>query len=999
MSEKHGLDLIKTIQNNPTSQNLELIYNDLLYFQSNSNIEKFKNDICELINTTGNYLIVFEKQNNESENIFDTFCCLDFMSEFVKLSSYGIYEIDLQLIKTLSILLINIKNKTFLYFLFSKNYLNKIISQNYNSIYTDDDDFISYYINFLKSLSLLLDKTLIQLFYIQKYNIFPLVENVIKYYNHKDSMIKNVVKNTVINILKVNDDKIQEHFCMLPSILYFVNIVKDLADLCFKIQYEINMKKNKKQLLYLFDDLLDDIIYIDDLLNLKLEKISYVLTNCLFYYLIMPIIIGGICSKNKKFSMSFSLFLLVILILNIKDETFKNCLFAILFLDSFPINDSIDYFLKIDNLEYLNIENYLDSLGKSENNENIQKNENRISFFELISSHYTYQFFLTIVINDSNIIYNNYTQNYPKLLEIANNKKLCEKINENSFSNSKILPKEIEENLKTVIDSMLTSEEKINIKKYHEYLSECTGIYIGNFYKDYTSNKNEELIFEKNILIFMNKVFSNIKNNKIINNSNKNKIKECLFNLTSSQIEEELILFNILVFIVQYEDTKINKNLLKITGIENIFTKNVLNPQFKNIVKNMNFDKNTKRDNENIANNNFEAKLCFNKNNFNFSYNFFSCLDNKKILNDHYLFLPELLSKIFLLKIPLLPITYELLYLNIINLLFDHNFKLNIKIDKSIIINRINKKYKSITLNIYSLLSSSHFFRENGYNIFYNQWLIYSRKNSNETYNTVKNKIISSIKILLLSTIESNNENECDEDLEKDENTNLINKNETDEIICPDKKESRSFDSIIFTFMVVSDLKFIFENINHNQLSKNFNEVKNNGDIINKNVYTIKEKFPLDNSQNDFDLDKEYNLDMINPTKIYKQNINYKLHKKENYSKGIIITYRTYLYLGISLNKENNIVKIIKKIRISNIEINCVNIVEDKTENDNSCVVITHKNLNDNMIIIILFENYEKRDNFIDNFNQKVLFSVNDERIFFVDYFDGLVLQFDDPNN
>ena len=548
--------------------------------------------------------------------------------------------------------------------------------------------------------------------------------------------------------------------------------------------------------------------------------------------------------------------------------------------------------------------------------------------------------------------------------------------------------------MNTLIDPILLCEEKINIKKYHEYLSECTGIYIGNFYKDYTPNKNEELIFEKNFLVFMNEVFSNIKNNKIINNDNKNRIKENLLSLISSQNEEVLLLFNMLVFIVQYKDTKININLLKISGIENIFTKKILNKKFKNVDNNINLNKSTISNNNSI-NDNFETKVRFNENNFNFNYNFFSILDDKIIKVDHNCFLPELLSGIFVRKIPLLPITYELLYLNIINLLFDSSFKLNTKKDSNIIINRINEKYKSIVLNIYSLLNSNRSLRENGYNIFYNQWLIYTGKNSNKTYNTIKNKIMSSAKVLFLSNVDPNDENEYDKDFVKYEITNLINTNETDEILCHNKKENFSFDSIIFIFMIVSDLKFFFENKNHSHLCRNIVEDNHNG-VIMKNKYAIKEKFPLDNSQYDFDLDKEYNINMINPAKIYKENINYKLHKKENYLKGIVITYRTYLYLGINLNKESNIVKIIKKERISNIEINSVNIIEDGNGTENNCIVITHKNSNDNMIIIILFENYKKRDNFITSFNQKVICSVNDERIFFVDYFDGLVSQFDE---
>ena len=205
----HGQKLINLIKDNISAMNLELIRKEFQYIEDSNNIKKSVEQICSLISIVGNYLVTAENQKLPEEfAIFDAFCCLDFMSEFLKLSSYDYYKIDLQLIKMLSFLLINIKNKPWLYYLCSNNLLNKIISKDYSKY---DDEFLSYYVNFLKSLILLLDETSIQLFYIEKNSSFPLIENILKFYNHKDSMIRNVVRNTVMNIFKVKNAKIEEY--------------------------------------------------------------------------------------------------------------------------------------------------------------------------------------------------------------------------------------------------------------------------------------------------------------------------------------------------------------------------------------------------------------------------------------------------------------------------------------------------------------------------------------------------------------------------------------------------------------------------------------------------------------------------------------------------------------------------------------------------------------------------------------------------------------------
>lgn len=121
------------------------------------------------------------------------------MNEFIYLASLNNRAINLQIIKSFSVLILNISNTTTLYYIFSNNFINHIISNDYEKY---DDDFISYYVNFLKSLCLKMDTTTIQFFYHKQHNSFPLLQASLKMYNHNDPMIKNTIRNVVLTILK-----------------------------------------------------------------------------------------------------------------------------------------------------------------------------------------------------------------------------------------------------------------------------------------------------------------------------------------------------------------------------------------------------------------------------------------------------------------------------------------------------------------------------------------------------------------------------------------------------------------------------------------------------------------------------------------------------------------------------------------------------------------------------------------------------------------------------
>ena len=128
---------------------------------------------------------------------------------------------------------------------------------------------------------------------------------------------------------------------------------------------------------------------------------------------------------------------------------------------------------------------------------------------------------------------------------------------------------------------------------------------------------------------------------------------------------------------------------------------------------------------------------------------------------------------------------------------------------------------------------------------------------------------------------------------------------------------------------------------------------------------------------------------------MYKQQIQYKIietkkNKEKVFIKCEIFFYRSFLYFGLRNKEEVNKVLIFKKIDIKNIEAN-------KDYNDSNggenCVQLKVDDGN-NEIIILKFENRNKRKEFKDLINEKIMTSNNDERLLFSQYFEELIAKF-----
>ena len=873
------LQTIKLIEKSAKPEYMEMIYSELDFYSKNEQKLKLNlNEVCKLINMIGTYLVKGESFNTtESQLIFDTFCDRDFMHLLLTYSNFNLYEINLEIIKTFSFLMTNIKSTTYLYYFFSKNLLNRIINKDYSKY---DEEFLSYYINFLKSLSLRLDDKTIHLFYDDKTNSFPIIENVIKLYNHRDSMIRNVVRNIVLNILKIKGANLQEHFIELPSISYLANLACHLRDMCIKIDEEVE-NKNINNLPYLFDDLIDEATYIDDLLNLNLNKINYIIINSIFYYFIIPVLCGALGEKSNKISKKVALFLIIFFFIYMKNEIFKNCLFALLFFEE--LNQDLDYLFTYPQ-EKANYSFYPD-------------NSKENSFFHYISENYSSKLLLTIIKKD-NIIYNKYKDKYPQLGVILEKcegmyEKYTQSKNDNSFIDTK-------EQIEMVLNSFFNEDESNNMSQYHLNLSMSTGLGVGQYSKENTGE-----IYNICFLCYINPIFIELKGaqkeeNSAYLNHKKNVIKEGIDKIMEEKDEDMVLLINILIFIVQQKEINISENLLKHVGLENILEKIIVKESLIENVFNIISNK-KKIDNSPLS------ELCLNNNNFNYNNEFFQITkDSKnKILNT--IKLPLLLSKYFLIhhkdninineekKINafLLPFIYRLIILNIINLSFNKNNSFELKKESntfSLIINNIETLYKNILEEINSMIKQNEKYRNDGYKIFYKKWQYYNEKFNNKvTLDLIKDEIMNTSYLLLMDEFEKNEEENYFPEVSKKYSNN----------------KEYIFENYLLLFMMVHDLREML--LINNKFFKSLNSLN-----------LIKNKFPIQNNEPELNINEEYELQKIKSMKNFNNlPIFYKFQEKDDFVEGQLIFLNKYVYFVEMLNE--NKMKIKYKFKINTI--------------------------------------------------------------------------------
>ena len=431
------------------------------------------------------------------------FCENNIIERIIDVTNYKEKKINLIVIKCFSLLIPNIKNQKISYYLFSKNYMNQIICNiSYNN--TDDDiDYLSFYINFLKTLANKIDLDSFHLFFNRNYHRFPLLDEIIVFLTYdKDIMVKNTSRNIFLTLLKLNYKPFIEYICDLPSITLFLLFSENLKNqFIYFCKIKENMKNNNTIIMSnnnkgdiknnnLFNELEeqkevleDDISFIQDILSINIPKINYLLTNVIFYIFLKYLFNNILLRQNAEIS-----FYVITLFLNIiKSQAIKNIIIFILYYSKIQINI----------IEIVANEEILDVYRLLDLNKCVFKSDfkDKLIFDDYIILNYSSRFLYSLKhIKETDNI-------YPELIDISR-----------KLNNINDIENESENEIKTAIKLLNKNIKRINlvlkqIEEYHNFVSKATGINIGvsinsashSFLQIIYNNFSENLCMQENI--------------------------------------------------------------------------------------------------------------------------------------------------------------------------------------------------------------------------------------------------------------------------------------------------------------------------------------------------------------------------------------------------------------------------------------------------------------------------------------------------------------------
>ena len=501
--------------NDISPEELKKLYNIIhSIITENKKLDKVVQEITSMFDSITEHLISGDRNDSR---IFELFGSLNFIYDIVLLMNKKNKDINTQIIKFFSILFTNLSDKHINYFIFNCDFINQHIYSLNESI---NPDYLYYYISFVKSLILKINTRTIEYFYHARTYSFPLLCNCLKFYNHPDSMISNTARNIFLVILKIKHQPCIDYICTLPMLTYFIFLSCRLRDEIRTLNKKL-IKRQEEDCAILMEDIINDIMYIEDIFSINIEKVNYILINCIFHYLIIPVICNSIVNNSdldenfgfrasavterpasfsffgyynnnnanntkenhplKKYLISaeLTLYILNIFMKYIKNETFINLLLSLIFLP--------DIHIKIIN----KLKEPLKDLENYQGDYN-DKGKKKITFEKYVIQNFCPPFIRGQISNQIKL-FSEFDKIEKKLIEKC-------KINKIRYDLNEPIPYGF---LMEILYSYFSYRGLRECREYHEIVSESTGIQCGlTYHKD-----------RKSFIYLMNKNLRYIKNN------------------------------------------------------------------------------------------------------------------------------------------------------------------------------------------------------------------------------------------------------------------------------------------------------------------------------------------------------------------------------------------------------------------------------------------------------------------------------------------------------
>jgi len=226
-----------------------------------------------------------------------------------------------QLIQTLSIMIQNLNTKNSLYYLLSNNKVNELIVHKFD--FALDEELLAYYITFLKTISLKLDREMVQFFFDVDKRKFQLYERAIEFADSNESMVQIAVRTITLNIYSVNDAAMHQ-FVADTSDAYFERMALYTWDQFLKISTLVS--ENSMAIETVCADQLDHLYYLGDVFQ---SCIGPSIEKKLREYLMASAVIPFLNDDNVQ--LSIKLFFISQLFLIFSYDAMVNDLFDFIF--------------------------------------------------------------------------------------------------------------------------------------------------------------------------------------------------------------------------------------------------------------------------------------------------------------------------------------------------------------------------------------------------------------------------------------------------------------------------------------------------------------------------------------------------------------------------------------------------------------------------------------------------------------------------------------------
>ncbi|XP_022755506.1 uncharacterized protein LOC111303477 isoform X2 [Durio zibethinus] len=274
-------------------------------------------------------LLTYGDQHDSS--FFEFFMEKQVMGEFIRILNVSkTVTVSLQLLQTISILIQNLKSEHAIYYMFSNEHVNYLITYSFDF---RNEELLSYYISFLRAISGKLNKNTVSLLVKtqdEEVVSFPLYVEAVRFAFHEESMVRTAVRALTLNVYHVGDDFVNKFVTSAPHSDYFSNLVSFFREQCINLSKLVSecpknpCSESVSAILATVDEIEDNLYYFSDVISAGIPVVGRLITDNILQLLIIPLLFPALqidADSNVKIGAVTSLYLLccILHIVKIRD--------------------------------------------------------------------------------------------------------------------------------------------------------------------------------------------------------------------------------------------------------------------------------------------------------------------------------------------------------------------------------------------------------------------------------------------------------------------------------------------------------------------------------------------------------------------------------------------------------------------------------------------------------------------------------------------------------